>query len=93
MAVSNKIRIFVSVKQQVDDIADVLRGLSAQIESMQKTIDSQYATICQINNTSQGQLKEIRSLKRLLKKIEVENEELRKRLSKYEEPPNPSLTQ
>lgn len=90
MAVSNKIRIFVSVKQQVNDIADVLRGLSAQIESMQKTIDSQYATICQINRTSQGQLKEIRNMKRLLKKKEVEIEELRKRLSKYEEPPKNS---
>lgn len=45
---SNIIRIFVSVKQQVNDISEVLRGLSAQIESMQKTIDSQHSTICQI---------------------------------------------
>lgn len=78
------------MKQQVDDIADVLRGLSAQIESMQKTIDSQHSTICQINRTSQGQLKEIRDLKHMLKKKDKENEELRKLLSKYEEPPKNS---
>lgn len=87
---SNKIRIFVSVKQQVDDITEALRGLSAQIESMQKTIDSQRATICQTNRTSQGQLKEIRELKRMLNKKDKENAELRKRLSKYEEPPKNS---
>lgn len=57
---------------------------------MQKTIDSQHATICQINRISQGQLQEIRDLKRLLKKKDKENEELRKRLSKYEEPPKNS---
>ena len=78
------------MKQQVDDIADVLRGLSAQIESMQRTIDSQHSTICQINRTSQGQLKEIRDLKHMLKKKDKENEELRKLLSKYEEPPKNS---
>lgn len=87
---SDKIRIFVSVKQQVNDIAEVLRGLSSQIESMQKTIDSQHATICLINRTSQGQLKEIRDLKRMLKKKDKDNGELRKRLSKYEEPPKNS---
>lgn len=78
------------MKQQVNDIAEVLRGLSAQIESMQKTIDSQHVTICQINRTSQGHLKEIRELKRMLKKKDKENEELRKRLSRYEEPPKNS---
>ena len=90
MVKSNKFCIFVSVKQPVNDIAEVLRGLSAQIESMQKTIDSQHATICQINRTSQGHLKEIRDLKRMLKKKDKELEELRKRLSKYEEPPKNS---
>ncbi len=49
LLMSDKIAIFVSVKQQVDDITEVLRGLSEQIKSMQKTIDSQHATICQIN--------------------------------------------
>ena len=84
---SNKFRILVPVKQQVNDISEALRGLSKQIESMQKTIDEQHATICQINRTSQGQLKEIRALKRMLKNKDKKNAELRKRLSKYEEPP------
>lgn len=87
---SNEIRIFVSVKQQVNNITEVLRGLSAQIESMQKTIDSQHSTICQINRNGQAQLKKIKTLERLLKKKDKENEELRKRLSKYEEPPKNS---
>lgn len=78
------------MKQQVNDIAEVLRGLSSQIESMHKTIDSQHATICKINRTSQGQLKEIRDLKRMLKKKDREIDELRKLLSKYEEPPKNS---
>ncbi len=38
LLLSDKIAIFVSVKQPVNDMAEVLRGLSAQIESMQKTI-------------------------------------------------------
>lgn len=87
---SNKFSIFASVKQKVTDITDAISSLAKRIESMQKTIDSQHATICQINRTSQGQLKEIRDLKRLLKKKDKENEELRKRLSKYEEPPKSS---
>lgn len=82
--------IFTSVKQRVTDITDAISSLAKQIESMQKTIDSQHATICQINRNSQGQLKEIRDLKRLLKKERKENEELRERLSKYEEPPKNS---
>ncbi len=39
LLLSDKTAIFVSVKQPVNDITEVLRGLSAQIESMQKTID------------------------------------------------------
>lgn len=74
------------MKQDVNDITDMLRGLSAQIESMQKTIDSQHATICQINRTSQRQLKEIQDLKRQLKKAQKENAELRRCLEKYEGP-------
>lgn len=90
LRISDKSCTFIPVKQQVDDITEVLCGLSAQIESMQKTIDSQHATICQINRISQRQLNEIRDLKRLLEKKDKENEELRKRLSKYEEPPKNS---
>lgn len=81
---------FISVKEQVKDITEVLSGLSAQLESMQKTIDSQHATICQVNRISQRQLKEIHDLQRLLGKKDKEIEELRKRLSKYEEPPKNS---
>lgn len=57
---------------------------------MQKTIDSQHTTICQINRNGQAQLKKIQTLERMLKKKDKENEELRKRLSKYEEPPENS---
>ncbi|MEY8554987.1 IS66 family transposase [Bacteroides uniformis] len=78
------------MKQLVNDIAEVLRGLSAQIESMQKTIDSQHATICQINRNGEAQLKKIQTLERMLRKKDKENAELRKRLSKYEEPPKNS---
>ena len=72
LAKSNKVRTFTPVRQQVNDITEVLRSLSAQIESMQKTIDSQYATICQINRTSQAQLRKIRTLEQTLKKKDKE---------------------
>ena len=88
--ISDKICIFVSVKQQVNDITEVLRGLSEQIKSMQKTIDSQHATICQINRNGQDQLNKVQTLERMLKKKDKELDELRKRLSKYEEPPKNS---
>ena len=73
---SDKIAIFVSVKQQVNDISTVLRSLSCQLELMQKTVDSQHAEICSLN----------RNVDKLLK----ENRELRKRLEKYEKPPKDS---
>ncbi len=74
LRISNKIRTFIPVEQQVNDIAEVLRGMSARIESMQKTIDSQHAIICQTNRNSQAQLQKIKSLERLLKKKDKENE-------------------
>lgn len=83
LVIPNKICIFVFVKQQVNDITEVLRGLSSQIESMQKTIDSQHATICQINRNGQAQLKKIKDLERILKKKDKEIIELRRRLSQY----------
>ena len=73
---SNKFAIFVSVKQQVNDISAILIGLSEQLKSMQGTINSQHAEICALN----------RNVDRLLK----ENRELRKRLEKYEKPPKNS---
>lgn len=78
------------MKQQVNDITEALRGLSEQIKSMQKIIDSQHATICQINRNGQAQLKKIQTLERMLKKKDKELDELRKLLSKYEEPPKNS---
>lgn len=89
MDVSRKFIIFVLMKQQVTDISEAIRALSLQIESMQKTIDSQHSTICQINRTSQSQLKEIRDLKGRLKKQLDENRKLRERLAKYENPDPP----
>lgn len=70
---------FTSVKQQVNNITELFSRLSAQIESMQKTIDSQHAAICQVNRISQRQFKEIHDLKRLLAKKDKGNEELRKK--------------
>ena len=84
-----KFIIFVSMKQQVGDITDALRGLSKQIDSMQKTIDSQHDTICEINRTSQAQLKENRDLKNKIQKLLDENKELKERLAKYEDPNPP----
>ena len=46
---SDKIAIFVSVKQQVNDIAAALRSLTSQLELMQRTIDSQHTEICSLN--------------------------------------------
>jgi len=45
LRISDKIIIFVSVKQHVNDIAAVLPGLTSQLELMQNTIDSQRAQI------------------------------------------------
>lgn len=77
------------MRQHVTDISKVIRGLSLQIESMQKTIDSQHSTICQINRNSQAQLKENRALKNKLQTLQDENRKLRERLAKYENPAPP----
>ena len=42
-------RTFVSVKQTVVDMADVLKSMNEKLESTQKTIDSQYGTMCALN--------------------------------------------
>lgn len=87
---SDKFCIFVVVKQQVTDISEALRGLSKQIESMQKTIDSQHATLCNTDRLCERHLAEIRSLKKLLKEKDREIARLTRLLSKYEEPPKNS---
>lgn len=76
MQISNKIAIFVSVKQQVNDISEALSGLLIELQLLRKTVDSQHAEICSLN----------RNVDKLLK----ENRELRKRLEKYEKPPKDS---
>ncbi len=76
MVVSNKIAIFVSVKQQVNNISETLASLLSELQSLRKTVDSQHAEICMLN----------RNIDKLLK----ENRELRKRLEKYEKPPKDS---
>ena len=73
---SNKTTIFVSVKQQVNDIHSALAGLLSELQSLRKTVDSLYA-----ENHSPN-----RNVDRLLK----ENRELRKRLEIYEKPPKDS---
>ena len=50
----------------------------------------EYATICQINRTSQAQLRKIRTLEQTLKKKDKEIGGLMRRLSKYEGPPKNS---
>lgn len=73
---SDKIAIFVTVKQQVNDINSALSGLLYELKELRGTIDSQHAEICSLN----------RNIDKLLK----ENRELRKRLEKYEKPPKDS---
>ena len=73
---SDKIAIFVSVKQQVNDINSTLAGLLSELKELRGTIDSLYA--------------ENRSLNRNIDKLLKENRELRKRLEKYEQPPENS---
>ena len=72
----DKIAIFVSVEQQVNDINSALAGLLSELKELRGTIDSQHAEICSLN----------RNIEKLLK----ENRELRKRLEKYEKPPKNS---
>ncbi|GAB6863654.1 IS66 family transposase [Bacteroides acidifaciens] len=73
---SDEIAIFVSVKQQVNDINSTLAGLLSELKELRGTIDSLYA--------------ENRSLNRNIDKLLKENRELRKRLEKYEQPPKNS---
>ncbi len=73
---SDKIAIFVTVKQQVNDINSTLARLLSELKELRGTIDSQHAEICSLN----------RNIDKLLK----ENRELRKRLDKYEKPPKDS---
>ncbi|MBD5309953.1 MAG: DNA replication initiation control protein YabA [Bacteroides sp.] len=68
--------IFISVKQQVNDISETLAGLLSELQSLRKTVNSLYA--------------ENRSLNRDVDRLLKGNRELRKRLEKYEKPPKDS---
>lgn len=79
MPISAIFRTFVSMKQAVTDIADVLKSMNEKLGSMQKTIDSQHDTICNLN----------RNINKLNAEVSKRNtiiEDLRKRLAKYETP-------
>jgi regulator of replication initiation timing len=71
------------VNEQVTDILPVLSKIHEEMQMLRSTIESQHAEICQLKRTSQAQLKEIRTLRK-------KNEELVRRLSKYEQPPKNS---
>ncbi|MFV0366613.1 MAG: DUF6444 domain-containing protein [Mangrovibacterium sp.] len=60
------------MKDKVGDIASIMETLTQELQLMRQNNDAQYTFICQLN----------RNIERLLK----ENKELRKRLSKYEQP-------
>lgn len=79
MLISDFFRTFVSVKQTVTDITDVLKSMNDKLGAMQRTIDSQYDTICSLN----------RNIDKLNAEVSKRNtiiEDLKKRLAKYETP-------
>jgi transposase/regulator of replication initiation timing len=71
------------VKEQVNDISILISEIQNEMQSMRKTIDLQDAEIHRLNRNSQAHLNEVRKLRK-------ENKQLRKRLSKYENPPKNS---
>ena len=79
LLISAIFRTFVSMKQAVTDIADVLKSMNEKLGPMQKTIDSQHDTICNLNRN-------INKLNAELSKRNTIIEDLRKRLAKYETP-------
>lgn len=64
------------MKESVTDILDMIKDMQGRMDSMQETIDAQHDEICILN--------------RKLDKERRDNRDLRKRLSKYEEPPKNS---
>jgi transposase len=64
------------VDEQVKGITEALEALQVDMQSMRETIDCQHTQIC----------RQARTIQRLTE----ENKELRKRLSKYEQPPKDS---
>ncbi len=71
------------MNEQVEDISKTLKYLVNELNTMRQTVDFQHAEICRLNRKVEAQSKKIRTLKE-------ENSSLRKRLSKYEQPPKDS---
>ena len=71
------------MNEQVEDISKTLKYLVNELNSIRQTVDFQHAEICRLNRKVEAQSKKIRTLKK-------ENSSLRKRLSKYEQPPKDS---
>ena len=69
---SDIFRTFTPMKEQVTDISAMLQSLTRDMQSMRETIDAQHT--------------EIVSLRRNVDRLQKENRDLRKRLSKYEDP-------
>lgn len=67
---------FVSVNKQVTDILEAIENLKKELSATQEQVADMHITICNQNRTIQSQKKTIK--------------DLRKRLSKYEEPPKDS---
>ncbi|MFT4073845.1 MAG: IS66 family transposase [Dysgonamonadaceae bacterium] len=64
------------MEEQVKDIAEALQSLQADMQSMREVVESQHVQICQLTRSNQ--------------RLTKENKELRKRLSKHEQPPKDS---
>lgn len=70
---------FVSMNQKVTDISESLLKMADEMQLMRKTIDSQHTQICQLNRNIEKLNKELRLRDRNI-------EDLRERLSHYENP-------
>ena len=79
MAVSDILRIFVTMKQMVTDISEVLQTIKMKMQLMSETISSQHAEICQLN-------REVNKLHTDMRERDKHIEDLKARLAKYEAP-------
>ena len=73
------------MKETVTDIADVQKSMNEKLGSIQKTIESQHDTICNLNRN-------INKLNAEVGKGNAIIEDLKKRLAKYETPDKNSNT-
>lgn len=82
--------IFISVKEQVNDISKALESLLKEMQMLRRNNEAQYQMICKLNRNADAQLKEIRSLKKENDFLRKVNADLNERLSKHEKPPKNS---